>query len=142
MNLYFWIPFGILVVVFLYAFYKRYKMIKAMTDMPDSEKLKNLTDSTFKTVTAKGISLVDFWAPWCTPCKIQGPIVSEVAEELGDRTNVCKLNVDENKKVASELMIRSIPSIIIFKDGEIVKQFTGVKTKNILLKALKAELGE
>lgn len=111
-----------------------------MTEMPDSEKLINLSDADFKKVTAKGVSLVDFWAPWCTPCKIQGPIVSELAEEIGDKASICKLNVDQNKIVASELMIRSIPSIIIFKDGEIVKQFTGVKTKNILLKVIKSEL--
>jgi len=131
---------GILIVVFLFAFYKRYKMIKAMTDMPDSEKLKTLNDNNFKSSVSKGISLVDFWAPWCTPCKIQGPIISELAEEMGDEVNICKLDVDQNKKVATELSIRSIPSILIFKDGEIVQQFVGMKTKNILKKALNSHL--
>lgn len=140
MNLYFWVPMGILIVIFLFAFYKRYKMIKGMTEGPDSEKLKILTDKNFKSTIANGISLVDFWAPWCTPCKIQGPIVSEVAEEIGDEANICKLDVDQNKRTASEFKIRSIPSIWIFKDGKPVKQFTGVKTKNVLLKALKEQL--
>lgn len=140
MNLYFWIPFGIFIVIFLFAFYKRYKMIKGMTEGPDSDKLKILNDANFKAVTGKGLSLVDFWAPWCTPCKIQGPIVSELAEEIGDRVNICKLDVDKNKRTAGELKIRSIPTIIIFKDGKPIKQFIGVKTKNVLLKALKEEL--
>ena len=133
---------GILVVVFLFAFYKRYKMIKGMTEGSDSEKLKILSDANFKAVTKKGISLVDFWAPWCTPCKIQGPIVSEVAEELGDKANICKLDVDQNKKIAGELKIRSIPTIIIFKDGKPVKQFLGIKTKKVLIKGVKEALGE
>lgn len=131
---------GILIVVFLFAFYKRYKMIKGMTDMPDSEKLKILSDKNFKSTIANGVSLVDFWAPWCTPCKIQGPIVSEVANEVGDEVNICKLDVDKNKRTAAEYKIRSIPTIWIFKDGKAVKQFTGVKTKNVLLKAIKVEL--
>jgi thioredoxin 1 len=135
-NLYFWVPMGILIIAFVFAFFKRYKMIKGMTGGPDSDNLKILTDANFKVVTGKGISLVDFWAPWCTPCKIQGPIVSQVADEIGDKVNVCKLDVDKNKRVAGSLKIRSIPTIIIFKDGKAVKQFVGVKTKNILLKAL------
>lgn len=139
-NFYFWVPMGILIVVFLFAFYKRYKMIKGMTDTPDSEKLKILSDKNFKSTIANGISLVDFWVPWCMPCKIQGPIVSEVADEIGDKVNVCKLDVDQNKRTASEYKIRSIPTIWIFKNGKVVKQFTGVKTKNVLIKALKEEL--
>jgi len=137
MNLYFWIPFGVLIVVFLFAFYKRYKMIKGMKDMPDSEKLKILRDSNFKNSISKGVTLVDFWAAWCTPCKIQGPIVNDVAESIGDKANICKLDVDSNKKTAAQYGIRSIPTIIIFKDGEIAKKFTGVKTKGVLLKAVK-----
>ena len=139
-NFYFWIPMGILIVVFLFAFYKRAKMLKGMTEGPTSDKLKILTDANFNAVTAKGISLVDFWAPWCTPCKIQGPIVSQVAEEIGDKANICKLDVDKNKRIAGKLKIRSIPTIIIFKDGKPIKQFIGVKTKNVLLKALNEEL--
>ena len=139
-NLYIWIPVGIFIMVFLFAFYKRAKMIKGMTEGPDSDKLKILTDANFKAVTGKGISLVDFWAPWCTPCKIQGPIVSQVADEIGEKANICKLDVDKSKRVAAKLKIKSIPTIIIFKDGKPVKQFIGVKTKNVLLKALKEEL--
>ncbi|MCF6170851.1 MAG: thioredoxin [Bacteroidales bacterium] len=138
MNYYFWIPVGILLVLLIAAFIKRYRMIKNLSDAKDSEKLILLSDASFRKVTGKGVSLVDFWAPWCTPCKIQGPIVSELAEEMGDKANICKLNVDKERKTAASLKIRSIPTIIIFKDGKPVKQFVGVKTKSVLLKALQA----
>jgi len=140
MNLYFWIPMGILGLLLIAAFVKRYKMFKSMSNATDSEKLIILTDASFQKTISKGITLVDFWAPWCTPCKIQGPIVSDVAEEIGDKANICKLDVDQNKKTASKLKIRSIPTIMIFKDGEAVKQFVGVKTKAVLLKAIQSLL--
>lgn len=136
MNLYFWIPIGILVVLLIAALVKRYMMFKNLTDKPDSDKLIILTDSNFELTISKGVSLVDFWAPWCAPCKIQGPIVSEVAESIGDKANICKLDVDQNRTISTKLKIRNIPTIIIFKDGEPVKQFVGVKTKAVLLKTI------
>lgn len=136
MNLYFWIPIGILAVLLIAAFIKRYKMIKGMSNAVDSENLIILTDANFQKTINKGITLVDFWAPWCTPCKIQGPIVSEVAEEIGDKAKICKLNVDQNQKTSQKLKIRSIPTIMIFKDGKAVKQFIGVKTKSVLMKTI------
>ncbi|HDO06705.1 MAG TPA: thioredoxin [Bacteroidetes bacterium] len=107
---------------------------------PESEKLVILTDATFKKQIAKGVSLVDFWAAWCTPCKIQGPMVSEVAEEIGDEAKICKLDVQNNQRVAAELGIRNIPTILVFKNGKIVKKFVGVKTKSVLMKAVKEAL--
>lgn len=140
MNLYLWIPLGILGLLLVMAFIKRYKMIKNMSNAVDSERLIILSDANFQKTISKGVTLVDFWAPWCTPCKIQGPIVSEVAEEIGDKANICKLNVDKNQKTSQKLKIRSIPTIMIFKNGKAVKQFVGVKTKSVLMKAILAEL--
>ena len=131
---------GIITLVFLFAFYKRYAMMKAMSNKPESEKLKILNDNDFNSTIKKGVSIVDFWAPWCAPCRVQGPIVSELAEEIGDKVNICKLDVDQNKKVASKFGIRSIPTIIIFKDGEPLKQFQGIKSKKALLNAIKAHI--
>jgi len=81
--------------------------------------------------------LVDFWAPWCGPCQTMGPIISELAAEMGDKAKVGKLNVDENPDTAAKFGIMSIPSIKIFKDGKVVKEFVGVQNKD----SLKAELG-
>jgi thioredoxin 1 len=80
--------------------------------------------------------LVDFWAPWCGPCQMMGPIVEELAKEMGDKAKIGKLNVDENQSVAQNFSVMSIPTIIIFKSGKIVKQLVGVQSKE----ALKEEL--
>jgi len=138
---YWLIPVLIIVALLVVSFYKRYKMIKNIdSNAADSVNLIILKDATFKNQINSGVTLIDFWAPWCMPCKIQGPIVSEVADELKDKAAICKLNIDENKKIAGELGIRSIPTIIIFKNGKIANQLVGVKSKSALLKAVKAQL--
>ena len=140
MNTYFWIIFGVFFAALVFTFYRRYKLVAAMSNAPVSNKLVILTDATFKKQVAKGVSLVDFWAEWCTPCKIQGPVVSEIAEEISDQAKICKLDVQHNQRIATELGIRNIPTIIIFKDGKPFKKFVGVKTKSVLMKALKNAL--
>lgn len=138
---YWLIPVGIIVILLIVSFYKRYKMIKNMdSNAVDSVNLIILVDARFKKQIKTGVTLIDFWAPWCMPCKIQGPIVSEVADELNGKAAICKLNIDENKRTASELGIRSIPTILIFKDGKVVNKLVGVKSKSVLVKAVKAQL--
>lgn len=82
--------------------------------------------------------VVDFWAPWCGPCQILGPIITELTDEVKDIAKVGKVNVDENPETASKYGIMSIPTIKIFKGGKIVKEFVGVQQKE----ALKAELAK
>lgn len=138
---YWLIPLIILVLLLFISFYKRYKMIKNMdSNAPVSDNLIILTDTSFKKQIKSGVTLVDFWAAWCMPCKVLGPTVSEVADELGDKADICKLNIDENKKTASELGIRSIPTMIIFKDGKIVNKIVGVKSKGVIVKAVMEHL--
>ncbi|MBE0650559.1 MAG: thioredoxin [Bacteroidales bacterium] len=140
MNGYVWILVALLAIWLAYSFYKRYKLISSGSGKPESEKLTILTDATFKKQISKGVSLVDFWADWCTPCKIQGPVVSELADEMNDKAKICKLDVQHNQRIPGELGIRNIPTIMIFKDGKMVNKFVGVKTKSVLLKGLKAAL--
>ena len=92
----------------------------------------------FNKEIATGVVLVDFWAPWCPPCRRQGPIVDEVGEKAKAYGKVIKLNVDDAPAVASKFGIRSIPTLIIFKDGEIQKQFQGLTKANTLIAAMKA----
>ncbi len=102
--------------------------------------LIELNETNFEKETAKGITLVDFWAPWCGPCKMLGPILEKVAEELGDKVQVAKVNVDDSPKLAQKFGVRSIPAIFILKNGETVNQFVGVQDKSKLMKAINSEL--
>ena len=96
------------------------------------------TDQNFKHEVLKNDKpvLVDFWAAWCGPCQMMGPIIEELAEEMKDKYKIGKLNVDENRETASKYGIMSIPTIIIFKSGKEVKQLVGVQSKE----GLKEEL--
>jgi thioredoxin 1 len=80
--------------------------------------------------------LVDFWAPWCGPCQAMGPVIDELAKEYEGKVKVGKLNVDENNAKAQEYGIMSIPSLKIFKEGKVVKEFTGMQSKETLVEEL------
>lgn len=97
-----------------------------------------LSDANFEETVLKSTKpvLVDFWAVWCGPCQMQGPIVEEVAKELEGKAVVGKLNVDENPAVAQKFGIQSIPTLLIFKGGTVVKEFVGVTGKEALLEEL------
>jgi len=81
----------------------------------------------------EGLTLVDFWAPWCGPCQMLLPILEELSEEIKDDVKICKVNVDENAELASKYQIMSIPAIKIFKNGEIIDEATGMQTKEELI---------
>ena len=98
-----------------------------------SENIIELNDTTFDEAVASGTVLVDFWAPWCGPCRMQGQIVEEVAEKVGDAAVIAKVNVDDAPQVAQKFRIRAIPTIIVFRDGEVAKQFVGVQNAASLL---------
>lgn len=80
--------------------------------------------------------LVDFWAPWCGPCKMIAPIVEELASEYAGRVKVAKVNVDNNQELAARFGIRGIPTVIIFKDGKVSSSFVGLRSKGDLAQAL------
>ncbi|NLJ71585.1 MAG: thioredoxin [Syntrophomonadaceae bacterium] len=103
----------------------------------------NVTDATFKDeVLGAGLPvLVDFWAPWCGPCKMVGPIVETLAAENEGKILVAKLNVDDNKNVATEYGIRGIPTLAFFKDGQEVKRIVGAQGKPQLQKVIDEIIG-
>ncbi len=90
------------------------------------------TDKNFDTESAEGVAVVDFWAEWCGPCRMIGPIIEELASDYEDKAVIGKVNVDDNPEISMKFGIRSIPTILILKDGEVVDKQVGVTTKNKL----------
>ncbi|MGX6961513.1 thioredoxin [Vagococcus xieshaowenii] len=95
-----------------------------------------LTDALFADETKEGLVLVDFWAPWCGPCRIQGPIIDELAEELEGQVKIYKMDVDENPEVPSSFGIMSIPTLLVKKDDQVVEKLIGVHRKEQLQEVL------
>lgn len=104
-----------------------------------SEFLKTATDDNFESEVLKSEKpvLIDFWAPWCGPCKAIGPIIEELAGELKDSVKVMKMNVDDNQKTAVNFGVRSIPTLILFKDGKVVDSVIGLVAKEKILGLVK-----
>ncbi|MNJ40349.1 Thioredoxin [compost metagenome] len=91
-----------------------------------------LTKDSFQNQVQSGVTLIDFWAPWCGPCRVQLPIVEELANEVDGRAVIAKVNVDEEVELAGQLGITGIPTLILFKDGHIVEKLVGLRSKQDL----------
>ena len=86
---------------------------------------KHLTDVEFVNATAAGVTVTDFWAPWCGPCRMQSPVIDQLSDELAGQVEFFKMNVDEEQKVAQEFGVMSIPTLLVKKDGEVVQKLVG-----------------
>ena len=95
-----------------------------------------LTDDTFASTVSEGAVLVDFWAPWCGPCKMLTPVVEEIAEEYAGKATICKMDTDEHRESAMQFSITSIPTLILFKNGQIEKKWVGLTSKKDLTEAI------
>ncbi|AKE40238.1 Thioredoxin [Corynebacterium camporealensis] len=104
--------------------------------------IKNVTTDNFRNevIEADKPVVVDFWAEWCGPCKKLSPILEEIAEELGDSVSITKVNVDEQRNLGAMFQIMSIPSVLIFKDGEKVDEFNGLRSKDDIVAQIKNHL--
>ena len=100
----------------------------------DTDQPLVVTDSTFQpdVLDASGLVLLDCWAPWCGPCRMVGPIMDQLARESGGRYRIAKLNVDENPRTAAQFQIQSIPTMLIFKDGNLIDRIIGAQPKQAI----------
>ena len=108
-----------------------------------SDKIVQLTDDTFESEVKQSSTpvLVDFWASWCAPCKAISPVIDQLADDFEGQVKICKLNVDENPATPGQFGVRGIPTLILFKDGQVVDQVVGAVPKNQLEGMLKKAAG-
>lgn len=92
----------------------------------------DLNESNFKEITKEGISLIDFWAPWCGPCRMLAPVIEELAKEYEGKANICKVNSDEEQNLTIKYGVRSIPTMLFIKDGEVVDTLIGSQNKQAI----------
>ncbi len=126
---------GVLTLMGGYMFFT-FRRMKNTPTGPDSPKIKILNDKNFSHQIGKGVSLIDFWASWCMPCKMMVPVLNELAEEVDDSVSICKVNIEEYQSIAQKHSVRNIPTILIFKNGKEVDRVVGVKSKDFLLNKL------
>ena len=102
--------------------------------------IEHVTDANFADKTSEGVVLADFWAPWCGPCKMIAPVLEEIDSEMSDKLKIVKLNTDENQQVTGQYGVMSIPTLIVFKNGEIVDKVVGFQPKEALVERLSAHI--
>jgi len=117
--------------------YARIKM-KLLPKVADHANILTLTDKNFQQQTKNKLVLVDFWAEWCAPCKMMAPVLNDVAGDLTGNSHVGKLNIEQYQSMAQQFNVRSIPTLILFKNGKEVKRFVGIKQKDFLLKEIQS----
>ena len=97
-----------------------------------SDNIKYLNDENFENTVAKGVTLVDFYADWCGPCRMIAPIIEELANEMHHQANIAKVDIENSQRVAGSLQVTSIPTLILFKDGHEIKRIVGIRDKDTL----------
>jgi thioredoxin 1 len=129
------IVLAIITAIAAYFWYATKKM-KNMPMVEENEHVITLTSANMPHQIKDGLSLVDFWAAWCMPCKMMAPVINDVAQESAGKAKICKLDIQAYQDMAAKYSVRSIPTMILFKDGKEINRFVGVKSKDFLMKEL------
>ena len=127
---------GVLITTFIIFRSVMMWKIKNTPKVADHEKVLTLTDKNFQQQTKNKVVLVDFWATWCAPCRMMAPVLNDVASELTGNSLVGKINIEQHQTLAQKFNVRSIPTLILFKNGTEINRFVGIKSKYFLLKEM------
>ena len=136
MNIVSFIVFFLFIALAAYLVFKNGKVKKELEVIEDSLKIKTLNEHNFDHQIKRGVILVELWAPWCLSCKAMAPTLNELAEEVTGNTSIGKLNIDNPQTVSLRYNVKKIPTLLLFKNGEEVKRFNGIQSKEILMKEI------
>jgi thioredoxin 1 len=131
------IIFGLVLVAFGIIIFTARARMKNIPMVANHEQIITLTDNNFQHQIKNKVILVDFWAAWCAPCRMMAPILNDVANELKYEAQIGKLDIEQYQQLAKKFKIRSIPTMIILKNGIEVNRFVGIKSKDFLLQQIK-----
>jgi len=127
---------GVLIVVFFIFRIIAMSKMKNTPMVADHANVLTLTDKNFQQQTKNKVVLVDFWATWCAPCRMMAPVLNDLSSELSGNSHVGKVNIEQYQALAQKFKVRSIPTLILFKNGTEVNRFVGIKSKDFLLKEM------
>lgn len=127
---------GIVVAGFIALYLTARAKMKNLPQAAENPNILTLSDANFQQQIRNKVVLVDFWAAWCAPCRMMAPVLNEVANELPAGSQVGKVDIEKYQSLAQKFKIRSIPTLVLFKDGREVNRFVGIKTKGFLLKEI------
>jgi thioredoxin 1 len=108
--------------------------------MAESSSIQHFTDSEFENEIKKGVTLVDFHADWCGPCRTLAPVLEQVSKEMGDKARIGKINIDNEQKTASQFQVTSVPTMILFKEGKEVGRLVGLQNADAVKKFIQSAL--
>ena len=129
---------GIIILIISALYLLARSKMKNIPVVADNDKILTLTDKNFQHQTKNKLVLVDFWASWCVPCRMMAPVLNEVADELAGNSHVGKVNIEQFQALAQKFQVRSIPTLILFKNGKEIDRFVGIKSKDFLIKQINA----
>jgi thioredoxin 1 len=124
----------IVISAFVFLVFRARAAMKNIPHVEDHKKILTLTDKNFQQQAKNKVVLVDFWASWCAPCRMMAPVLNDVAEELTGNSHVGKVNIEQYQSLAQKYSVRSIPTLILFKNGMEVNRFVGIKSKEFLIR--------
>lgn len=130
------IVIGLLIGVFLIFRFIAMSKMKNTPMVADHANVLTLTDKNFQQQTKNKVVLVDFWATWCAPCRMMAPVLNDIASELSGNSHVGKVNIEQYQSLAQRFKVRSIPTLILFKNGTEINRFVGIKSKDFLLQQI------